>query len=152
MNEKIIESPNSSEKNYFLASQGARLLNFSIDLLVFMTITYAILISIFSLNPELKQQYIEFDNRSSVSWILKLSKWLIFIVSYSLMEFLLRGKTIGKFITKTRAVTENNKMLSIKDALLRSLYRMIPFEPFSFLGASLTGWHDRLSKTIVIKD
>jgi len=34
----------------------------------------------------------------------------------------------------------------------RTLCRYIPFEPFSFLGNKPIGWHDSLSKTLVVKD
>ena len=68
---------------------------------------------------------------------------------YLLTEGLSRGRTLGKLITGTRAVREDNSEITWKDALKRSLARIIPFEPFSaFSGSGM--WHDRLAKTMVV--
>ncbi|MBL7807582.1 MAG: RDD family protein [Saprospiraceae bacterium] len=69
---------------------------------------------------------------------------------YTIMEGAFNGKTLGKFITKTRAVTIEGEQLNWNKAALRSVCRLIPFEPFSFLADK--GWHDSISKTCVIND
>jgi len=71
---------------------------------------------------------------------------------YSLLETFLKGKSIGKFVTQTRAVREDGSELDFRTALIRSLCRVVPFEPFSFLGDSNSGWHDNWSKTMVIDE
>ena len=63
-----------------------------------------------------------------------------------------KGKTIGKMITRTRAVNENGTFLSFRKALLRALCRLVPFEVLSALGADCYPWHDRWTKTYVIED
>ena len=63
-----------------------------------------------------------------------------------------RGKSIGKFLTGTRAVKEDGSYLEIKDALLRGFCRIIPFNIFSALGNTCYPWHDSLSKTYVIDE
>ena len=70
------------------------------------------------------------------------------ILYYLLFEFY-TGKTIGKLITKTIVVNENGNKPSFNSILWRTLSRIIPFDGLSFLGSS-SGWHDNLSKTIVI--
>ncbi|WP_319481656.1 RDD family protein [uncultured Draconibacterium sp.] len=60
------------------------------------------------------------------------------------------GRTPGKFITGTKVVTMDGEQPNFSTILLRSICRFIPFEAFSFLTESKTGWHDRLSKTRVI--
>lgn len=69
---------------------------------------------------------------------------------YTLMEGGLNGKTLGKYITGTRAVTIEGMPLDWNKAALRSVCRLIPFEPFSFFADK--GWHDSISKTCVIND
>ena len=69
---------------------------------------------------------------------------------YSILEYLLKGKTIGKFVTNTRAVTTENEVLDFKSVLIRSICRRIPFDSFSFLGDIPRGWHDKLSDTKVV--
>ena len=61
------------------------------------------------------------------------------------------GRTIGKFITRTKVVDENGEKPDFNTILIRSLCRLIPFEQFSFLGSDSYGWHDKFSKTRVVK-
>jgi uncharacterized RDD family membrane protein YckC len=62
------------------------------------------------------------------------------------------GKTIGKYITRTRAVTEEGVPIGATKALLRFLVRLVPFEAFSGLGTPCYPWHDRWTKTVVIDE
>jgi uncharacterized RDD family membrane protein YckC len=62
---------------------------------------------------------------------------------------LFRGYTLGKFITGTRAIRDDDDELTFKDALLRSLCRIVPLEVFSALAGF--PWHDRWTKTKVVK-
>jgi uncharacterized RDD family membrane protein YckC len=89
--------------------------------------------------------------------------WAMFLVSYSLAatlytayytlaEALTGGKSLGKLITRTRAVTAEGQRMSLQAAFLRSLCRLIPFEPFSAFGKPSYPWHDRFSKTLVIDE
>ena len=71
-----------------------------------------------------------------------------YIVYYTFCEKLFRGYTLGKLITGTRAIRQDGNELTFKDALLRSLSRIVPFEVFSGFGYP---WHDQWTKTIVIK-
>lgn len=64
----------------------------------------------------------------------------------------LTGKTPGKFITRTHIVKGDGSKPSSMNVLGRSACRMIPFEPFSFLGTLGKGWHDAIPKIYVIND
>jgi uncharacterized RDD family membrane protein YckC len=83
------------------------------------------------------------------SYLLILSWSVLFKTGF---EALTNGKTIGKFITGTRAVNEDGSRISAKTALLRSLSRIVPFEAFSALGSPCYPWHDRWTKTVVVDD
>jgi uncharacterized RDD family membrane protein YckC len=61
----------------------------------------------------------------------------------SCMEAILKGKTIGKYITGTRAVTENGFPINAQMAFIRGLVRIIPFEQFSAISFPPRLWHDR---------
>lgn len=71
------------------------------------------------------------------------------VIYYTFCEKLFNGYTLGKLITGTRAVRENGDGLRFKDALLRSLCRVVPFEWFS--GFGYRPWHDSWTRTIVVK-
>ncbi len=61
------------------------------------------------------------------------------------------GRSIGKLITGTKVVSETGNNLTFWQTTGRTLSRFIPFEPFSFFAGSGRGWHDRISRTYVIK-
>lgn len=67
-------------------------------------------------------------------------------------EVLLGGKTLGKFITKTHVVDNDGNQPTTGALLKRSLYRMIPFDAFSFFSETPVGWHDRYANTMVVDD
>lgn len=67
---------------------------------------------------------------------------------YTLMEGLTKGRTIGKLITRTQAVTFDGQPITFKLAFLRSLCRIVPFEAFSGFGSA--PWHDRWTETTVV--
>jgi uncharacterized RDD family membrane protein YckC len=80
---------------------------------------------------------------------------LIFLFELSFMaaiEFFSSGRSIGKLVTRTRAVNDDGTPITLRTALLRRLSRMVPFEALSALGPKTEPWHDRWTKTRVIYD
>jgi uncharacterized RDD family membrane protein YckC len=61
-------------------------------------------------------------------------------------------KTPGKYLTKTVVINEYGDKPNFRQLALRSLIRIVPFEPFSCLGDNSNGWHDRWSTTFVVKE
>jgi len=77
---------------------------------------------------------------------------IMILIYYPLTEGLLKGKSLGKYITRTRAVRQDGTEITMKDVFLRSLSRLVPFEHFSFLGNTDRGWHDKWTKTRVVNE
>jgi uncharacterized RDD family membrane protein YckC len=81
-------------------------------------------------------------------------KWwgicIVFYVVYYVSFEVISGRTPGKVLTGTRVVTTSGLALSIPTALVRTLCRLLPFEPMSF-SLSETWWHDSLSRTQVVR-
>jgi uncharacterized RDD family membrane protein YckC len=74
------------------------------------------------------------------------------LLYYLLFEYFLKGKTIGKFITKTKVINKNGGSPSIKQVLIRILVRYMPFEFLTILTRKdKTALHDGASGTRVIK-
>ena len=72
------------------------------------------------------------------------------LIYYTFCEKLFRGYTLGKLITGTRAIRTDGRELTFRNAFLRSASRLVPFEALSiWFGDGL--WHDRWTKTMVIK-
>ena len=74
---------------------------------------------------------------------------LLYFGYFFFME-LMYGKTLGKFITKTKVVDYQKQKPTTNQIFIRSISRLIPFEPFSFFGKRPVGWHDSFSRTYVI--
>lgn len=73
------------------------------------------------------------------------------VLTYYIVLEALFGRTLGKLITGTKVVGEDGNSASFGQIIGRSLSRLIPFEAFSFLGATGRGWHDSLAKTYVVR-
>lgn len=69
---------------------------------------------------------------------------------YLLSEFLWQ-RTFGKILTRTKVVTITGGKPTFLQILGRTLSRSIPFEYLSYF-VTMTGIHDRLSGTRVIKE
>jgi len=131
-----------------MASQGKRFLNYLLDLVfivIFILVFYFILGIILALVAPSTLSDMEEGN--------KLLQYLVsFIVSmiyYTSFEAV-TGKSIAKYITKTKVVTEIGEKPNFKMIAIRSLCRFIPLEAFSFLFNDGSGWHDTISSTKVI--
>ncbi len=81
----------------------------------------------------------------------------IYLMDYSIVLFyylfweLSTGRTLAKYFTRTKVTTYTGEKPSAKSLLVRSLLRFIPFDPITFLISSSDGFHDRFSKTKVIR-
>ncbi len=146
-----------SEMQYTEASQGSRFLNLLIDNLFMsfglsMVTGFAVgyLLAIFA--PEFTQRLIEEGETGTNMIILQFCiayfNWFFY---YTICEAAFKGYTLGKLITGTRAVRLDGSNLTFKDAVLRTLSRIVPFEFFSGLGSPCNPWHDTWTKTWVIK-
>lgn len=81
-------------------------------------------------------------------WLATLSTSFLYYFSLESMN----GKTIGKYLTKTRVVYKDGSTPTNGTIAKRALCRFIPFDAFSFLSSNPIGWHDKFSDTIVIDE
>jgi hypothetical protein len=126
-----------------LATGLQRFTHLFVDVVICRTINITIITFYPNFFIKLIRSYGEF----AVSFILGLAVLLCY---YFLFETILQ-RTPSKFITKTKVVTENLTRPNILSTLMRSLIRIVPFEPFSiFTEKGL--WHDNWSKTYVISE
>ena len=77
--------------------------------------------------------------------------FLLSIIYYSIFESI-SGKTIGKYFTKTKVLTLKDEKPDFLRVLLRSVCRFVPLDQISFILNNKSGWHDTLSKTLVIEE
>ena len=128
------------------AGSGKRFLNYVIDIIVYYLILYIVIIGVYVASGT-----INFSSGDTGSELLFRLFLIVFYVVYMfLFETIFKGKTVGKFITGTRAVNEDGTEMAPKTVMLRTLSRLVPFEPFSALGSPSAPWHDRWTHTCVI--
>jgi uncharacterized RDD family membrane protein YckC len=130
-------------------SQGKRFANYILDIIFFYLFCFLVGVSVGALVAVISPSML-----SNIDEDNKILNYLIGFVMgmfyYSTFEAV-TGRTLAKFITKTKVVDDNGDKPSYGTILLRSLCRFIPFEPLSFLGSDGSGWHDKLSGTRVVE-
>ena len=131
-------------------SPGLRFANYLIDQIALGVIINAIKygLALSSLGENYNDHLFFQENMTAVLYGLLLSLACTFAY-YTLFEAASKGRTLGKILTNTIAVTQDGSPFIFKHALLRTLCRFIPFEPFSAFG--YMPWHDSISKTVVVK-
>lgn len=139
--------------NYRETSVGQRFFNYLIDLIPFyglLFLTGFVLAAVsMALSSDLANEWFSDEESSGFVLFAYLLTFINFLGYYTCCEKIFKGRTLGKLITGTRAVREDGKELTWKDAFLRSLSRLVPFEPFSAFGGY--PWHDKWTKTMVVK-
>lgn len=130
------------------ASAGQRVANGLIDMVVFYLFLLLIGAAMGLLFPEM------FINRTDDTLFGSkaldyLFTYSVYVILYTLIEGISKGKTLGKLITGTKAVNEDGSVISFGTAFTRSLSRVVPFEAFSAFAT--VPWHDKWTNTRVIK-
>jgi len=131
------------------ASKGKRFANFLIDYVI--RLVFGLILGVvLGVLAEITGDY------GYIGWIENMNRLeeLIFSLTLLLLYYLVfetfTGRTLGKYITNTKVVTIDGQKPEADKILYRTLSRLIPFDALSFLGDEGKGWHDTLSKTIVV--
>jgi len=124
------------------AGSGKRLANLLIDVVLF----YVLFFLFFALMPVLAGEIF------LTPYLGRLLIMVAFGLYLSLFEMATKGKTLGKFITRTKAVQEDGSPITAAMAFSRGFSRVVPFEAFSALGSPPNPWHDKWSHTFVIDE
>ena len=144
-----------NHEEYVEASVGARFLNFLIhNLLMRFVLSYATSYLVVLILASIAPDFIDrLTYSEGFNWTLFFFALIVghvnYILYYTVCETAFKGYTLGKLITGTRAIRGDNQPLTFRDALLRSLSRLVPLEPFSAFNGN--PWHDTWTKTRVIK-
>lgn len=126
-----------------IAGQGRRFVNYLIDLacVFLLAAQFGVILVLLG-----KESWLEsFDN----PLVDRLFTILLLFFYYLFFEGLF-GRTVGKMVTGTTVVMEDGTRPPFSATLKRTLWRIVPFEPLSFLGSG-QGWHDTKSDTMVVR-
>ena len=136
---------NKAEKIY-------RFINYIVDLgfslltiwFLFLTL---LLLKYFILGTPINESYDQMTIANPIIeriFLLLLYSFLLFLV-----EFITKGRSLGKFLTGTKVVKTDGSDLSMMDLLKRNFIRIVPFDQLSFIGSK--GFHDNFSDTAVVR-
>lgn len=129
------------------ASVSTRFTNWFLDGIVLLIINTIISVLSFILYNLTYIHFFYFYNNGGFIWNF-FSGAIVTFLYYFLSEYLSNGRTVGKLITGTRVISTDGEKPSKKQYLYRTLYRIVPFEAFTFFGTD--GWHDSMTDTRVI--
>ncbi|MGU3377484.1 RDD family protein [Chryseobacterium sp. M5A1_1a] len=132
---------------YNKASLGLRFLNNFIDLFVLILLNFIISTASDFLYEITSIEFFYLYSNGTIFWEIIIGNINCFVY-YFLMEKFLDGRTVGKYITGTKAISTDGIKPTTQQIIYRNLTRLIPFDGFSFLGGN--GWHDSWSDTRVI--
>ena len=132
------------------ASRGTRFANYLIDAVVFYVLIFFLglflgILSAIGIEAPLRF-FMYLDEIPAFDYLFSSILYFIYIFS---IEYLTKGRSIGKFITKTKVVSIDGTAPTQNDFLIRNISRLVPFEAVSFLIGD-DGWHDSWSNTRVV--
>nr|WP_315149343.1 RDD family protein [uncultured Flavobacterium sp.] len=129
-------------KKFLLASKQKRVLNWIIDSLIKLIILRLVVSSLDSSAISI--------GINSLDMIERYLFWsAISFVYYGVTEVFL-SRSPAKYLTKTIVVMEDGSKPSVITILTRTILRIFPFEPLTFLRGRTLGLHDEHSKTFVV--
>jgi len=133
-------------------SPGVRFVNYILDQLAMLVILFVLTFIWVAVAVSRGQKPEDLANaqRSAQGQLIPLLIGIVVtIFYYTIYEGATKGRTFGKMVTGTIVIREDGRPFTFKDAFLRSLCRLIPFEALSALG--YRPWHDSFTKTAVVK-
>ncbi|MFI5131510.1 MAG: RDD family protein [Chitinophagales bacterium] len=139
--------------HYKTAATGQRFVNWLVDNLVMrFALSYVTGTFVGIMIGKFFPDYADRISYSQDTWDLLLLGYAVgifnYLLYYTICEKAFKGYTLGKLISGTRAIRDDGKELTFKDALLRSLSRLVPLEAFSGFSKP---WHDSWTNTQVIQ-
>jgi uncharacterized RDD family membrane protein YckC len=148
--ESISEDIFTPEDLHERSTAGKRLANYLIDVIIFYVLlfVFGILLALFS--PTAADQFT--NERTGFGLFERIITLLLYALYMSAVEAIFKGKSLGKLITKTRAVNLDGTQISASTAFARGFSRAVPFCAFSALGSPCIPWQDRWTKTMVINE
>jgi uncharacterized RDD family membrane protein YckC len=88
------------------------------------------------------------ESATQYSGLFKLIRLFAVFGGYFLALEYFTGRTVGKLLTGTKAVRQDNTKITFKDAITRTFYRYLPFDLLlPLMGADVPVWHDSKSNT-----
>ncbi len=140
-NRHKIRTPYIGKRPVNVVEGGRRFAHFFIDMVIF---------SFLMLPLELVYAFVDYTPQTAAGAVFMsfFPTYIAYALYYFVFESLLQS-TPGKLLTQTVVINEYGQKPTTRELVVRSLVRIVPFEPLSCL--SERGWHDEWSKTWVVR-
>ena len=140
----------------YAANKWKRFANYLIDITIFYifilissSLVFIILYFIGNLTGNFELFYSLEETLNNVNPLLdRIISILLYGLFMFFVEYLSKGRSIGKLITGTMVITYDAEKPDRNTYLKRNFSRCVPFDQLSFFGAY--GWHDKWSRTTVV--
>ena len=130
-------------------SAGPRFGHFVVDYIILRIIIYIIQFSYLMITTG---DIVYNHNSFLLAFLNSFTLLFLYPVYYLICEYFWQ-KTPGKYLTKTIVIDEYGNKPDLRTIILRSIIRIVPFEPFSSLSDDYSyAWHDKWSKTWVVTE
>ena len=139
---EILDIPEAEITNLQPASNNKRFLNFVIDTIIIYILIFAY--QVITMQDTIDEVGSFAGNIASIFINMGIQVLYFFLMENAY------GKTIGKYLTRTKVLNMDGSTATSGTIFKRSLCRLIPFDAFSFLGSR--GWHDSIPDVIVIDE
>jgi len=139
---------NNFDNHIVRAESGKRLLNYIIDLAFFYMLAIGVGIFIAIASPSSVESLTDDSNPIGD----RLLGLVLYGVYMSIVEAFFKGKSLGKLITRTRAVNMDGSRITVGTAIARGFSRAVPFCAFSALASPCNPWQDKWTDTLVIDE
>lgn len=138
------------EPIYVRAQTGKRFQNYIIDVIVFYLLIVVVGIIISLISPATLDSP---DNDSAGFGLFdRIITLILYAVYMSAVEAIFKGKSLGKLITRTRALNLDGSKISTATAFARGFSRAVPFCALSAFGSPCNPWQDKWTHTLVIDE
>jgi uncharacterized RDD family membrane protein YckC len=132
------------------ANTAKRLANYIVDIIAYYLLAILVGIGLALAFPSAFQSLA--DDNSSIGFIDRIISMILYAIFMSLVEGFFKGKSLGKLLTRTRAVNLDGTRISFRTAFARGFSRAVPFCVFSAFGTPCDPWQDRWTGTMVIDE
>ena len=137
------------EQNLVRADTGKRFANYLIDVVVFYVLIFGITMGLALVIPS---AFENMDDSPGFDFFDRILSLVFYGLYMSIVEGMFKGKSLGKLITKTRAVNLDGSQISWGTAFSRGFAKAVPFCAFSALSTPCNPWQDRWTDTMVVDE
>ena len=132
-----------------MATGWQRFGNYIVDV-VFIYLIIFILIILLSIVTAFFESYAFVEWMDTMSDLEGYLIYFAIMLSYFIFFEGFSSRSLAKYITGTVVVLEDGSKPDLGTITKRTLCRLIPFDPLSFLSSNARGWHDSISDTYVV--